>query len=141
MYTLNTFRAIQRRLTLELREMGSRDRVLGDVHFIRPMEKAGDGGGAGRDDDAKTRVTTASQENTEESMRSGKRAGLRAKGDVDGGGEEPGTAETKEGLDIVNDPLIDINQYRYNNRFVNYLNSTCPIVPKFHATFGQPIER
>jgi hypothetical protein len=23
----------------------------------------------------------------------------------------------------------------------NYLHSTCPLVPKYHATFGQPIER
>ena len=38
LYTLNTFRAIQRRLTLELREMGTRDRVLGEAELIRPME-------------------------------------------------------------------------------------------------------
>jgi len=31
LYTLNTFRAVQRRLTMELREMGTRDRVLGDA--------------------------------------------------------------------------------------------------------------
>jgi hypothetical protein len=37
--------------------------------------------------------------------------------------------------------LLDINQYRFNGKLQNYLHSTCPIVPKFHSTFGQPIER
>ena len=39
LYTLNSFRAIQRRITLELREMGTRDRVLGDAHLVKPMEQ------------------------------------------------------------------------------------------------------
>jgi hypothetical protein len=38
LYTLNTFRSIQRRLTLELREMGTRDKVLGDAFLVKPME-------------------------------------------------------------------------------------------------------
>ena len=49
------------------------------------------------------------------------------------GGEEP--------LDIINSGLLDINHYRFNNKMVSNLQSTCPIVPKFHATFGQPVER
>lgn len=38
LHILNAFRAIQRRLALELREMGTRDRVLGEAELIRPME-------------------------------------------------------------------------------------------------------
>jgi len=38
LYTLNTFRSIQRRITIELREMGTRDRVLGDALFVVPKE-------------------------------------------------------------------------------------------------------
>jgi hypothetical protein len=38
LYTLNAFRAIQRRLSLELREMGSRDRVLGDADIVNPSK-------------------------------------------------------------------------------------------------------
>jgi hypothetical protein len=53
----------------------------------------------------------------------------------DGGGEG------SENIDITKDPLIDINKYRFNKKMSNYLNSTCPLVPKFHATYGQPIER
>ena len=56
LYTLNTFRAIQRRLALELREMGTRDRVLGDVNFVRPMERTGASSGANKDGDAKNQV-------------------------------------------------------------------------------------
>ena len=44
-----------------------------------------------------------------------------------------------ERIDLINDPLVDINKYRFNKRFQNYLHTTCPIVPKFHSTFGQPI--
>jgi len=39
LYTMNAFRAIQKRLTLELREFGSRDRVMGDCNIMRPNEK------------------------------------------------------------------------------------------------------
>lgn len=116
LYTLNAFRAIQRRLALELREMGTRDRVLGEAELIRPME--------GR----------AGQEKDEEDGK------LMKKG-TDTKFQEPENRETKENVDIINDPLIDINRYRYNDRLSNYMYSTCPIVPKFHATFGQPIER
>lgn len=35
---MNAFRAIQKRLAIELREMGTRDRVLGDVNILGPME-------------------------------------------------------------------------------------------------------
>ena len=28
-----------------------------------------------------------------------------------------------------------------NNKFINNLNSTCPTIPRFHATFGQPLGR
>jgi hypothetical protein len=31
LYTLNTFRSVQRRITIELRELGTRDKVLGDA--------------------------------------------------------------------------------------------------------------
>lgn len=46
-----------------------------------------------------------------------------------------------EAIDFSTDPLVDINRYRFNARVQNYLHTTCPIVPKFHSTFGEPIER
>lgn len=40
LYTLNVFRAIQKRLTLDLREVGTRDRVMGDCNIAPPTENA-----------------------------------------------------------------------------------------------------
>lgn len=42
---------------------------------------------------------------------------------------------------IVMDELVDINRYRYNNCFTNKQMSTCPILPKFHITYGAPVDR
>jgi hypothetical protein len=42
LYTLNVFRAVQKRITLELREMGTRDRILGDCNYLGPMENSKD---------------------------------------------------------------------------------------------------
>lgn len=42
---------------------------------------------------------------------------------------------------IVMDELVDINRFRYNNCFTNKQMSTCPILPKFHITYGAPIDR
>ena len=39
------------------------------------------------------------------------------------------------------DELVDINRFRYNNLFTNKQMSTCPILPKFHITYGHPIDR
>jgi hypothetical protein len=38
LYILNGFRAVQKRITLEMREMGTRDRVMGDSIFLGPVE-------------------------------------------------------------------------------------------------------
>ena len=39
LYTLNCFRSIQKRIALELRELGSRDRVTFDCNMVKPKEK------------------------------------------------------------------------------------------------------
>ena len=41
LYTLNAFRSIQKRITLELRELGTRDRAMGDCNLVKPLEKQG----------------------------------------------------------------------------------------------------
>jgi len=43
LYTLNAFRSVQKRIALELRELGTRDRVNFDVNIIEPKEKQGEG--------------------------------------------------------------------------------------------------
>jgi hypothetical protein len=114
LYTLNTFRAIQRRLTLELREMGTRDKVLGDAFVVKPLEQR-----------AECKIKDESETGTD--------------GETTAADDDPSAAG--EVFDIQNDPLLDINKYRFNKKMTNFLNSTCPLVPKYHATFGQPIER
>ena len=39
LYVLNGFRAIQKRIALELREIGTRDRVMGDCNLVKPKDK------------------------------------------------------------------------------------------------------
>jgi hypothetical protein len=43
LYTLNAFRAVQKRIAIELRELGSRDRVTFDCNIVKPKEKTGSG--------------------------------------------------------------------------------------------------
>lgn len=37
--------------------------------------------------------------------------------------------------------MVDINRFRYQNQMSNIIYSTCPIIPKYHTTFGEPIDR
>jgi len=39
------------------------------------------------------------------------------------------------------DELVYIHKYRFNGQFSNAQYSTNPIVPKYHVTFGQPLDR
>lgn len=36
--------------------------------------------------------------------------------------------------------LYDMKQYKYKGKFCNKIYSTCPVVPRFHSTFGEPVE-
>ena len=114
LHTLNCFRSVQRRLTLDLREMGTRDRVMGDAEFVRPKENE-------KPKQRKPGETTP-----------------------------PRPSKIKELLDAENlppeevdfqDHLVDLNKFRFNKRMHNQLGSTCPVAPRFHAAFGQPMER
>ena len=42
---------------------------------------------------------------------------------------------------IIQDEMVDINKFRYQGQMSNVIFSTCPIIPKYHTTFGEPIER
>jgi hypothetical protein len=37
--------------------------------------------------------------------------------------------------------MVDIMKIKFNEKFKNHVYSTCPILPRYHATFGEPIER
>lgn len=94
--------------------MGTRDKVLGDAHLVRPIEQKSES--PMTEEGEISSKTVADQQTLDE-------------------------GDTKENLDVTTDGLIDINKYKFNDKFNNYLYSTCPLVPKFHASFGQPIEK
>ena len=41
----------------------------------------------------------------------------------------------------MSDELIDINRYRLNGLTQTRMFSTCPVLPKYHVSFGDPVER
>ena len=41
LYILNAFRSMQKHITLELRELASRDRVMGECNLVKPKDKLG----------------------------------------------------------------------------------------------------
>jgi hypothetical protein len=41
LYTLNAFRSMQKHITLELRELATRDRAMGECNLVKPKDKAG----------------------------------------------------------------------------------------------------
>ena len=96
--------------------MGTRDRVLGDAQLVRPMEQRSESPVSDGDETDKSELL---QQNP--------------------GGD--GSQDEGDRNDPQKHHLLDINQYRFNGKLQNYLHSTCPIVPKFYSTFGQPIER
>lgn len=103
LYVLNAFRSIQKRLALDLREFGTRDRVSFDVNIVEPKENSA--------------------------------SGLNAGDEVP---EIPAFAHVES---VVQDEMIDINRYKYNDHLQNRMWSTCPILSKYHISFGEPIER
>ena len=104
--------------------MGTRDRVVGDVNLVKPTEnlykkknyEVSKANSSIQFDDCSITIEDVTP------------IGVRMEDLGDHGG--------KESLDIINDSLIDINHYRFNNKIEQKLQSTCPIVPKYHATFG-----
>lgn len=36
--------------------------------------------------------------------------------------------------------MIDMKKFKFKGKFNNRIFSTCPVIPKFHATFGEPID-
>lgn len=68
LYTLNCFRSIQKRIALELRELGSRDRVTFDCNIVKPKEKNSTGKFSEDND------TDANNENMTQTMNANKKS-------------------------------------------------------------------
>lgn len=110
LYVLNAFRSVQKRIALELRVLGTRDRVSLDVSTFGPREGKS--------------LFEQFYQNEELLKDHGKQGDTQAK------------AES-----VIMDEMIDINKYRFNGLTQTHMWSTCPVLPKFHSTFGDPIER
>ena len=126
-------------MALDLREFGTRDRVMGDINNVKPMERQyvakledmdeeggamsgpGSAAGAGRDSQAQFSKAASSVDIS-----------------LGGGGV---TANANDIDNIIQDEMIDINKFRYQNQMSNIIYSTCPVIPKYHTTFGDPIDR
>ena len=104
---------MQKRLALELREFGSRDRVMGDINIAKPMERqqitkledvTDDTEGEPRD--GHTSVTTNAMG-----------GGGGATSMDNGSGPQPTEVTTSVGdIDnIIQDEMVDINRFRYQN--------------------------
>lgn len=135
--------------------MGTRDRILGDVNIMGPMEMAKteyeeipDGSKEQKEEDEFVGVGVPKSKGkfTESSYSSmfkpqflqekeNPNIMMRVKRDP-----RDKTAD-KDDVDIINDQLIDIHKYKFNDRFKNFIFSSCPIIPRFHSTFGEPLDR
>ena len=49
--------------------------------------------------------------------------------------------EEYETVDPIQQQLVDMMKVKFNDRFKNYVFSTCPVIPRFHMAFGEPLER
>lgn len=115
-----------------MRELGSRDRVLGDAKIVKPMENV-------KKDNSDDTDLTDTAENE----------GGKSTGSI--GGTGGGFDATKKAMNThsdnnkeeinIDDFLVDMNCYKFHGKLQNLIYSTCPIIPKYHTTFGEPIER
>lgn len=133
LYALNFCRAVQKRLSLDLREFGTRERI--DSHMNQPYVHS---------TDADKRVVN--NVNLSKSPYEGV--------SDDKGGRRKTTAEQEredskyEKMAVFDADAIanmkvmpSVRMYKANGSFNNKVFSTCPSVPKFHCTFGEPTMR
>ena len=46
----------------------------------------------------------------------------------------------EDGYLKIEQGLVDMKKFKFKGKFYNKNYSTCPILPRFHATFGEPVE-
>lgn len=127
LYTLNFFRAIQKRLSLDLREFGTRERM--ETHLTNPMVHS---------NEANPQVVNSSRNAV--SMFDKKSSG----GGVDSMMEEiykhqQMTVFDESTIRDIRD-MASMRMYKCSGFFNNRVFSTCPSYPKFHDTYGEPVQ-
>lgn len=126
LYALNFCRAIQKRISLDLREFGTRERI--DSHLSQPYVHSTDA-------DRKT-VTNV---NLAKSPFEGIQDDPGKPSSVDLGAEKMTVFDPKVIQGMKN--MASVRMYKCNGTFNNKVFSTCPAAPKFHCTFGEPTMR
>jgi hypothetical protein len=161
LYALNYFRAIQKRMALDLREFGTRDRI--DSHLVNPYsfsnetnksvvrntnwapnmsetdrrDKDRDASMGSKYDDkqgkAKNDKGNRSKTTTRESsLRGQEEEEERAHDEV-----RKTTVFDDAALEAMRN-MASIRMYKINGRFDSRIFSTCPTYPPFPTTFGEP---
>jgi hypothetical protein len=181
LYSLNYFRAIQKRLAIDLREFGTCERVLGDV--VDPLipaqeadaqiidtlnivlsntNKAKRAAEEGKLEDIEDAHASGASKlnkkimNRASSLGMGSDGNSRNAGQRDLGPEEEigGTSQydivdkkrlkeimqNQDGGNSAGISLVDLKKIRTDGKFHEKHLSTCPVMPRFHATFGEPSE-
>ena len=128
LYALNFCRAVQKRLCLDLREFGTRERI--DSHLSQPYVHSTDA-------DRKVVTNVNLSKNPFENL-SGDQ-GHSGAGLEDSKKEKMAVFDQK----VINNmkDMASVRMYKCNGTFNNKVFSTCPSVPKFHCTFGEPTMR
>ena len=128
LYSLNYYRSIQKRLALDLREFGTRQRV--DSHFKEPMQFPKEG--------IKNEVTMGMTNFDADKAKSnsylqdlemyGKKASKKL------------VVFDEKALEGMTN-MASLRQYKCNGSFNNHFLSTCPAFPKIHFSLGEQTTR
>ena len=148
LYTLNYYRSVQRRLAFDLNEMNTRDTVLGDQEFKPPSEATrisaknmtdnasiGVAGNSKKQQLAKAKAALEEAEVPRETNESAlshiNNIYMKAK-------EDHNTVDNS-----VEEHLhpLDRNKYRYKEKLRHKFISTCPVMSRYHTSFGYTMSR
>lgn len=152
LYCLNYFRSIQKRLMLDLREFGTRERVLGDVTTpLIPPEEA-DQQLIDTYNMILTNTSRSLQDAENRLLQKEKTTDTQESVSLDGDDKSQAHSKRSQTFEILSQSemekhhiknqfgLVDLKKIRLKGKFHEKHLSTCPILPKFHCAFGEPSE-
>lgn len=130
LYTLNFFRSIQKRISLDLREFGTRERM--NSYMSQPFIHSSDAN--------KSIINKASYT-----------SGVLETGGIDSSKKNDQdfaelafskrmTVFDDKEISEMND-MASMRLYKVKGKFNNTIFSTCPSFPKFHCSFGEPVTK
>ncbi|CDW75700.1 UNKNOWN [Stylonychia lemnae] len=132
LYALNFFRAVQKRLTLDLREFVGREVVSQNVDSQPPQEAIY----TGKSSQIISGNINYSFKQTDKTLDKNEpkiEPQLKDENDV-----EDNEHDEDQQFDKTN--LLDVKKWKYNGQFHNHMLNTCPIIPQFHSTHGEPLQ-